>query len=120
MTLTSVLLADLSPMLEGIVRSLLQSRTDLNVVRGSAKDIGLAAAAAAAGARLVVVSCRDPADLRAVDQGVAQAANLSVYALNEHGSAGCVHVVKLTSTPYDDGLKLMGALEDATLREQRA
>ena len=112
MTVTTVLLADLPPMLEDIVSHLLQSRPDLRVVRGSAKPGGLVAAAAGADAQLVIVSCADPADLRTVDHEVAGAASLTVFALNEEGSLGCLHALRCATTRFDDlaGSQLMAAL----------
>jgi hypothetical protein len=120
MTVTTVLLADLPPMLEDIVSHLLQSRSDLRIVRGSAKGRGLAATAAAASARLVVVACSDPADLRTVDQDLAQAAALCVFALNEDGSLGCLHALRHATTRFDDlsGSQLMAALSLAASEGQ--
>jgi hypothetical protein len=102
MTVTTVLLADLRPLLEDIVYQLLQGCPNLQIIRGSAKGRGLAAAAAAAEARLVVVSCADPANLQAVGEDFAHAASLSVFALNEDGSSGCLHSVQCATTRFDD------------------
>jgi DNA-binding NarL/FixJ family response regulator len=100
--LTTVLLADLPPMLEDTVRSVLQSRPDLEVIRASTRDQDLIDAAAAAGAHVVVVTRRDPADLWAVDPRLAQAAAVSVIALSPNGAWACLHKLHPAATRLED------------------
>jgi hypothetical protein len=108
----TVLLADLSPMLEDIVFHLLRNRGDLRIVRGSAAANGIQAAAASVGAQLVIVERPDPSALCALDDGIAQAAGLSVLALTADGTRGCLHALKPTARRLDDisGAQLMAAL----------
>jgi len=101
MATENVLLADLPPMLEGIVASVLECRLNLRVVRGSARD-GVAAAAAKSGARFVVMSGRNPSDLNEVDVTLAEAAGLSVLVLNQDGAWACLHALRLVSHRLDE------------------
>jgi len=111
----TVLLADLSPMLEDIVFHLLRNRAELRIVRGSAAN-GIQMAAASVGAQLVIVERPDPAKFCALDDGIAQAAGLSVLALTADGTKGCLHTLKLTSKRLDDisGAQLIAALATVT------
>ena len=101
MAIENILLADLPPMLEGIVARVLESRPHLRVLRGSARH-GVAAAAAESGARLVVVSRPDPSDLKDVDAALAEAAGLSVLVLNRDGAWACLHALTLATERLDD------------------
>jgi len=101
MAQTTILLADLPQMLEDIVFNLLRDRTDLRILRGSAPD-GLQAAAAAAGAELVIVTRPDPDSFARLDAGLTQAAALSLLALAADGSWGCLHRLQPQATRFDD------------------
>lgn len=113
--LTNVLLADLPPMLEGIIARVLADRPNLRVLRGSAGD-GLGSAAAAAGARLVVVSGSDPSSLRSIDTGLAAAAGLFVLVLNRDGAWACLHALTLATQRLDDvsAAEMLRAVDTAT------
>jgi hypothetical protein len=108
----TVLLADLPSMLEDIVFQLLRGRAELRVVRGSSGVHGIQAAAAAAGAQVVIVERPDPAAFSKLDQGLAQAAGLSVLALNVDGSWACLHSLNPQTKRFDDisGAHLVSAL----------
>jgi len=112
----TVLLADLSPMLEDIVFHLLRNREDLHIVRGSAVADGIQLAAASVGAQLVIVERPDPTRFCALDGGIAQAAGLSVLALTADGTRGCLHTLKPVSKRLDDisSAQLMAALATVT------
>src|SRR5262245_48985199 len=112
----TVLLTDLSPMLEDIIFHLLRDREDLHIVRGSSVVDGLQAAAASVGAQLVIVERSDPTKFCALDDGIAQAASLSVLALTADGTRGCLHTLKPTSKRLDDvsSAQLMAALATIT------
>lgn len=96
-----ILLADLPPMLEGIVVQLLESRPHVRTVRGSAGE-GLVAAARSCGARLVVVARQDPGNLTTVDECFAGAAGLSVLAFNRDATGGCLYALTLATERLDD------------------
>jgi hypothetical protein len=97
----TILLADLSPMLECIVAGVLACRPHLRVLRGSARR-GVVAAAAESGARLVVVSGGNPSDLKDIDATLAEAAGLSVLVLNRDGAWACLHGLRLATERLDD------------------
>jgi hypothetical protein len=99
---TTVLIADLPPMLEDMVSSLLRKRSDLRVVRAPKGASSLVDAAVSAGARLVVTACRDPLDLRAVDSSLADAASLSILALSRDGGSAGVHELRPILRRLDD------------------
>lgn len=101
MVTENILLADLPPILEGIVARVLACRPNLRVVRGSARH-GVAAAAAESSARLVVVSRRNPSDLIDIDASLAEAAGLSVLVLNRDGAWACLHALTLATERLDD------------------
>jgi len=88
-------------MLEGIVARVLECRPNLRVVRGSAKH-GVAAAAAESHARVVVMSGRNPSNLKDVDASLAGAAGLSVLVLNRDGAWACLHALTLATERLDD------------------
>lgn len=100
MTPTTVLLADLPPMLEDIVFHLLRDRADLRIIRGSVARAGILAAAA--GAQRVIVMRRDPADFAALDEGLGRAAGLTVLALNPDAAWGCLHTLQPHATRIED------------------
>jgi hypothetical protein len=101
MATENILLADLPPMLEGIVASVLECRPNLRVVRGSVRN-GVAAAAAESGARFVVTSGPNPSDLNGIDAGLAEAAGLSVLVLSRDGAWACLHALRFASRRLDD------------------
>lgn len=102
MTSRTVLLADLPAMLEDLMASLLVNRHDLRVVRGSAADGDLVAAATAAMAQVVVVTRRDPADLGDVDPRLARAAKISIVALAPDGGSACLHALHAETGRLED------------------
>ena len=102
MPLTTVLLADLPPMLEDMMSSVLKERSDLHVIRGATNGSRLVDAAVAAGASVVVVARRDPADLEAIDPYLTNVANVSVVALALDGTAACLHALQPTEQRVDD------------------
>ncbi len=98
----TVLLADLPPMIEDMMLSVLKERPDLRVVRGTTNNCKLVDAAVAAGASVVVVARRNPADRESIDPCLANAANVSVVALALDGTSACLHAFKLTGLRFDD------------------
>jgi hypothetical protein len=102
LAVTTVLLADLPRMLEDMIASVLQPHSDIRIVRGSAHDRDLIAAAIAAGAHAVVVTRRDPASLDDVDPRVAQASRISIVALAPDGTSACVHALRAEATRLED------------------
>ena len=115
MPLTTVLLNDLPPMLEAMISSILQPLPDIRVVRGSAHERGLISAAAEAGAQVVVVVRRDPMNLAEVDQRLAQAATLSIFALAPDGAWACSHKLRPEATLLED-FSIVAALTAAAPR----
>jgi hypothetical protein len=113
---TTVLLAGLPRMLEDMVSSLLEPHPDIHVVRGEARDRDLISAAAAAGARVVVVTRRDPANLTEVDPHLALAATVSIIALSADGAWACLYTLKPDVTRLEDlsTAKVLAALASAT------
>jgi len=89
-------------MLEDLIVSLLVNRHDLKVVRGSAADGDLVAAATAAHAQVVVVTRRDPGDLGDVDPRLARAADISIVALAPDGASACLHALRAEAAQLDD------------------
>ena len=116
MPLTTVLLADLPRMLEDMVSSVLEPHPDVRVVRGAAHDRDLIRAAAACGARVVVVTRRDPADLEEVDPHLAQAAAVSIVASAADGAWACLYRLRPDVTRLEDlsTAKVLAALATAT------
>ncbi len=114
--LTTVLLADLPRMLEDMVSSVLEPHPDVRVVRGAAHDRDLIRAAAACGARVVVVTRRDPADLEEVDPHLAQAAAVSIVAIAADGAWACFYRLRPDVTRLEDlsTAKVLAALASAT------
>jgi hypothetical protein len=100
--LTTVLLADLPPMLEDMMSSVLKERSDLRVIRSATKNRKLIGAAVAAGASVVVVARRDPAALESIDPYLADAGTVSVVALALDGACACLHTFKPTKQQLDD------------------
>jgi len=100
--ITTVLLADLPPMLEDMMSSVLKGRSDLRVIRGATNDRKLINDAAAAGASVVVVARRNPVDLESIDPYLANAANVSVVALALDGTSACLHAFKPTGQLLED------------------
>jgi DNA-binding NarL/FixJ family response regulator len=98
----TVLLADLPPMLEDMMSSVLKERSDLRVIRGATDGRKLIDAAVAAAAPVVVVARRNPADLEPIDPYLANAARISVVALALDGASACLHTFKPTSQRLDD------------------
>jgi hypothetical protein len=99
---TTVLLAGLPRMLEDMLSSLLEPHPDIHVVRGEARDRDLISAAAAAGAQVVVVTRRDPANLAEVDPYLALAATVSIVALEPDGASACVHALRSETARLED------------------
>ena len=95
----TVLLADLPQMLRDVLADVLESRPDLNVVHGSLSD-GLAAAASAAKADVVILASRDPADLAAIDAGLA--VNLSILAISSDGTSAYLHKISCETSRLED------------------
>ena len=100
--LTTVLLADLPPLLEDIMSSVLKERSDLRVIRGAMNDRKLINDAVVAGASVVVVARRNPVDLESIDPYLANAANVSVVALALDGTSACLHAFKPTGQLLED------------------
>jgi len=101
----TVLLADLPPMLEDMMSSVLKECSGLRVIRGAANATNngkLIDAAVAAGASVVVVARRDPTDLGSIDSYLANAANVSVVALALDGASACLHAFTPTGQRLDD------------------
>jgi hypothetical protein len=110
--LRTVLLADLPAMLEDLMVSLLESRPDLKVIRGTAAGGDLVSAAVNAKAQVVVVTRRNPADLGAVDPKLAQAASVSIVALAPDGASACLHALRSEAARLEDVSteEILGAL----------
>jgi len=94
----TVLLAGLPPLLEDIIAHLLQARSGVAIIHGILSKAGLADAAFAAQADVIVVSHEEPWNLSALDERLAHLAALSVVALKPDGSSACVHTLNPTST----------------------
>ena len=97
MTMKTVLL-DLPQMLRDVLADVLESRPDLNVVHGSLSD-GLAAAASAAKADVVILASRDPADLAAIDAGLV---DLSILAISSDGTSAYLHKISCETSRLED------------------
>jgi DNA-binding NarL/FixJ family response regulator len=95
----TVLLADMPPMLRDVLANSLGSRPDFNVVHGDVAD-RLAAAASAAKADVAIVASRDPADLAAIDAGLA--ANLSILAISLDGTSAYLHKISCETLRLGD------------------
>jgi hypothetical protein len=102
LALTTVLLADLPRMLEDMIASVLQPHSDIRIVRGSAHDRDLIAAAIPADAHAVVVTRRDPASLDDIDPRLGQASRISIIALAPDGTSACVHALRAEATRLED------------------
>jgi hypothetical protein len=100
--LITVLLADLPPMLEDMMSSVLKERPDLRVIRGTTKNSKLVDAAVSAGASVVVVARSNPADLESIDPYLANAANVSMVALAFDGASACLYALKSTGQRFED------------------
>ena len=98
----TVLLADLPPMIEDMMSSVLKERSDLRVIRGTTSNRKLIDAAVAAGASVVVVARRNPVDCMSIDPYLANAANVAVIALAFDGTSACLHAFKPTRQRLDD------------------
>jgi DNA-binding NarL/FixJ family response regulator len=98
----TVLLVGLPPMLEDMVASMLEERSDLRVVRDPANNRKLIDAAVATGVSVVVVARRNPQDLESIDPYLANAANVSVVALALDGTSACLHAFKPTQQLLED------------------
>ena len=109
---TTVLLADLPQLLEDIVAHLVQDRPDIRVVRGSLRQAGLAAAASAWNADVVVVTREDAADFAAIDPALARISALSIVALDAGGARACVYSLRPQRVLIGDvsGAQLLDAL----------
>lgn len=109
---TTVLLADLPPLLEDIVAHLIQGQPDVRVLRGTLKGFGLPTAAAAWDADVVVVTRGDPADFSAIDADLARIAATSIVALNADGAWACVYSLRPECLRIGDvsGAQLIDAL----------
>ena len=99
---TTVLLADLPPLLEDLVSSLLEGHFNVDMARGVDRDRNLINAAAEAGARVVVVARRNPSDLTSIDSYLANAENVSVVALALDGTSACLHAFKAAGSELAD------------------
>ena len=82
--------------------SVLKERPDLRVIRGTTSSSKLIDAAVAAGASVVVVARRNPADIESIDPYMANATNVAVVALALDGTSACLHVLKPTGQRFDD------------------
>lgn len=102
MPLTTVLLADLPPMLEDMVSSVLQQRSDLQLIHSATGDRNLIDVAVASSAQVVIVVSRNPVDLASIDPYLANAASLSIVALAPDGGSACLHAFKPESHWLDD------------------
>jgi hypothetical protein len=100
--ITTILLADLPPMLEDMMSSVLNERSNLRVIRGATKDHKLVDAAVAVGASVVVVARRNPTDLESIDPYLANAGNVSVVVLALDGTSACLHDFNPTRQRLDD------------------
>jgi hypothetical protein len=100
--LITVLLADLPPLIEDMMSSILKERPDLRVIRGTTNNCKLIDAAVAAGASVVVVARRNPVDRESIDPHLANAGNVSVVALALDGTSACLHAFKPTGQRLDD------------------
>jgi hypothetical protein len=108
----TILMADLPKLLEDVLGHLLVARPEVALISGSVQGSGVADAALAVGADVVVVTSRDPTDLAALDGQLARLASLSVLALNADGAWACVHSLHPSMTRIDDisGAQLVSAL----------
>jgi hypothetical protein len=101
-SVTTVLLAGLPRMLEDMISSVLKPHSDIRVISGAVQDNDLVAAASAAGAQVVVVTRRDPANLADVDPRLARAAMVSIIAIAPDAASACLHALRSDSAHIDD------------------
>jgi len=101
----TVLLADLSPMLEDMLSRVLKDRFDIEVIHGAGDRSKLVDVAVAADASLVVMSRLDPANLASIDPYLAEAAKVSIVALALDGASAFLH----TFTPTKQDLEEVSA-----------
>jgi hypothetical protein len=118
MSRTTVLLADLPPMLEDMVSSVLQEESALRVIRGGKGS--LLDAAVAADADVVVTARTDPADIASFDPRLAIAARMSVLALSLDGTTACLHAPRPAPRKIDDvsADQILTAIAQAASRGQ--
>jgi hypothetical protein len=119
---TTVLLADLPPLLEDMMSSLLEGHFTINMARGIDRDFNLINAAAEAGAPVVVVARRNPSDLTSIDSYLANAVNVSVVAVALDGTSACLHAFNAAGCELADVSAeqlFMAIAGAATLRKQR-
>jgi hypothetical protein len=98
---TPVLLADMPPMLEDIVTSVLERCGRIRVERAAGQG-DLLRAAGAAGAKIAIVVCDRPGDLASIDARLASAAGAVVLALARDGGSACLHVFASAAEPLQE------------------
>jgi hypothetical protein len=113
--LTTVILADLSPMLENVVSNVLKPHFDLRVIRRTSSGCALLNEAVEVGAPIVVVAQDDPSDLAAVSPCLANAARVSVVAIAPDGVSACLHTFKPVGRDLADvsAEQIVAAIADA-------
>jgi hypothetical protein len=89
-------------MLEDMMSSVLNERSELQVIRGATNGRKLIDAAVAHRAPVVVVARPNPTDLKSIDPYLANAAKVSVVALALDGTSACLHAFKPTGQRLDD------------------
>jgi hypothetical protein len=99
---TTVLLADLPPLLEDMVSSLLEGHFNVKMNHGIDGDRNLIDAAVEAGAPVVVVARRNPSNLTSIDSYLANAANVSVVAIALDGTSACLHAFNPAGRELED------------------
>ena len=112
---TTVLLADLPPMLGDLVSNVLKRHFDLRVSRSAKGGCSLLNEAVETGSPVVVVVQDNPFDLNSIDPCLANAAQVSVVAIALDGASACLHAFKPSSQKFEDvsAEQIVTAIADA-------
>ena len=111
----TVILADLPPMLEDLVSTVLKRHFDLRVSRAAKRGCRLLSEAVEVGSPVVVVVQDNPYDLSSFDPCLANATQVSVIAIALDGASACLHSFKPVVQKLEDvsAEQMVAAIADA-------
>jgi hypothetical protein len=112
---TTILLADLPPMLEDLVSNVLKRHFDLRMSLGAKGGCSLLNEAVEAGSPVVVVAQANPSDLSSIDPCLANATQVSVVAIALDGASACLHAFRPIAQKLEDvsAEQIVRAIADA-------